>query len=370
MFYRLFTLLLICSFTPIITIHCQTLSNIESVEYDPINDQFLISNGSNVIAQNYPEEDLSLFGEASASHGMEVIDSTLFTIDGSFIRGFSLVDGSAEMELNITGSQFLNGLTSDSTGILYATDFAKREIIRIDATDFANPTFERIVSNTQVTPNGIHLDSENNRLIFVSWGENAAVRAVDLDDNSLSIIASTTYGNMDGIASDKNGNYYISTWNPARIIKYDSDFSEAPIEITTPGPLSSPADITIAKARGILAIPHYPGSGDEVIYVDINEGGVSANQIGKPASISFAANPNPVINTTEINFHLESSSTVSISLIGADGKLIQEIFQGHLSAGTHSVNFNKGQLSTGVYYLSLSYNEGTAILPILLKDNL
>ena len=68
----------------------------------------------------------------------------------------------------------------------------------------------QIVSNTVSTPNGIVYDGENNRLIFVNWGSNAAIKAVDLSDNSVSTLTTTTLGNCDGIDNDSYGNYYVS----------------------------------------------------------------------------------------------------------------------------------------------------------------
>ena len=368
MHYSQYLCLITCFLIHLTPIYSQTLNNIESVEYDPVNDQFLISNGSNIIAQNYPEESLAVFGNARASHGMEIINNTLYTIDGTYIRGYSLIDGSTELNINISGAQFLNGLTSDSAGLLYATDFSKQEILKIDVTDTANPSIEVIINNTQTTPNGIHLDKENNRLIYVSWGSNAAIRAVDLSDYSISILANTDYGNMDGIATDIDNNYYISTWSPPRIIKFDPDFMNAPIEIETPGVLNNPADITIAKDRGLLAIPHYPQSGDEVMYVELNEViGVSADNLSMYDQLSLSISPNPVKSTAKLNFTLKVTSAVEITLVDIEGNIIQSLYNGRLSAGSQSIIYEKyDEQTSGLFYIKLRYDEGNVTVPVVL----
>lgn len=246
-----------------ITCYGQSLQNIESVEYDAVNNRFFVSN-SNSIIQRSSNGTLSYFGNGAASYGMEVMGNTLFVIQGSGVYGYDLTSEQEVMSIIIPGASFLNGMTNNGVDKIYVTDFSSSKIHEINVSDLSNPTTQVIVANTNSTPNGIVYDAANNRLIFVNWGSNAPIKAVDLSDNSVSTLTTTPYGNIDGIDEDNDGNYYISYWSSgSHISKYDADFANAPETITVSG-ISNPADICYAKEIDTLAIPH---SGNQLTFL-------------------------------------------------------------------------------------------------------
>lgn len=346
-------------------LNAQTLNNIESVEYDPVNDQFLISNGSSIIAQDYTSNALSLFGSARASHGMEVIGENIFVIDGATIRGYSLNDASEIMTLPIAGAQFLNGLTSDKTNMLYATDFSKRQILAIDVTDFTNPSFEVLINNTQLTPNGIHFDQTNERLVFVTWGPNASVRSIDLSDLSIEVLATTSYGNMDGIVQDKDDNYYISTWNPARIIKLDPAFANPIEEVSLPTNLFSPADIGIAIEKDIIGIPHYPFNGDEVVFLDLDfSGEVSTDDLISLGLKEVTITPIPANTYMDISLNLTQSKHLEVVLLDVSGRMIKTLANQEFSAGEQIFTTHFSPLAKGQYYVQIKSDIAQATYPV------
>ena len=139
----------------------QSYTNAESVEWDSANTRWLVANGSNIIIDD-GNGDLSFFGSASASHGMEIVGDKLFAIDNNVVKGYMLDDASEVMSLSIPGVGFLNGMGSDTAnGILYISDFGNNKIFSVDVSDVNNPTFVEIVSDTGDTPNGV-LYEENN----------------------------------------------------------------------------------------------------------------------------------------------------------------------------------------------------------------
>lgn len=293
---QLFVFLIIGAFQ----LQSQTLTQIESVEYDASQNRFFISNGNSIIARA-SNGDLSFFGSEGATHGMEVLGNHLFTIDGTTIRGFELDTENEVMALNISGANFLNGMTNDGVSNLYVTDFSGKKIYKIDVADLSNPSFEIIVNNTISTPNGIVFDGANNRLIFVNWGNNAPIKAVDLTDNSVSTIVSTSVGNIDGIDEDNEGNYYIAYWNPSQIAKYDNAFANPPEIVSTPF-LNNPADICYAKEIDTLAIPHYPSGTDQVVFVGFAPDTISSIYDIFSNDFELEVFPNPVTENSVIRF--------------------------------------------------------------------
>ncbi|MDG1432434.1 MAG: hypothetical protein P8Q41_00370 [Saprospiraceae bacterium] len=352
---QLFVFLILCT----INLQSQTLSTIESVEYDALQNRFFISNADNIIARA-SNGDLSIFGSVPAEYGMEIMAGYLFVIDGSTIRGIELGTENQVMTLNIPGFNFLNGLTNDGVSTLYATAFLGKKIYKIDVSDIANPSYEVIVEDTGSTPNGIVFDGTNNRLIFVSWGNNATIKAVDLTDNSVSTIVTTSVGNIDGIDEDNDGNYYISYWSPSKIAKYDNAFANPPEVISTPF-LENPADICYAKEIDTLAIPH---SGNIVTFVGFNSDTISSTQDIFSNDFELEVFPNPVTENSIIQFSLDKKIKLQLSIFNKEGKIIKTLLQGEQMKGRYSLSFAGISIEPGIYWLSLEGINVKKTIPI------
>jgi sugar lactone lactonase YvrE len=329
----------------------QNYNNIESVEYDASQNRFLVSNGTSII-QRASDGTLSYFGSGSANYGMEVMNGTLFAISGSNIKGFDLETEAEVMNLSIPNTGFLNGLTNDGNGRLWATDFGANRIYEIDVTDISNPSSSIVVNSTGATPNGIVYDGINDRLIFVTWSSNADIKAVSLNDYSVSTVTSTSYGSIDGIDEDNDGNYYISYWStPAGISKYPADFS-TPTTISVPG-ISTPADICYAKEIDSLAIP---SGGNNVIFVGFD----TSTPVGEiiDEDYQFSMGPNPMATETTIQFHLETQEKVNLGIYSLDGKLVKNLSNGEMTQGWHKVMLTGIELSAGTYIINLETKKG------------
>lgn len=345
---HLLSLIFICT-----TISAQTYQSAESVEYDPSQNRFLISNGNNILARA-SDGTLSFFGNGSASHGLEVLGDNVFGLSGDILRGYDLETAEEVMSVTLSGAAFLNGLTSDGVETLYATDFSGQKIYKINVADLNAPTQEVIVDNTVKTPNGIIFDGANNRLIFVTWGNNADIREVDLVDHTVSVITSTSLGNIDGIDDDSDGNYYISSWSPAQITKYDSNF-ENPVTVTTPS-LNAPADIGYAQAIDTLAIPQ----GNTVDYVGFEV--VSPTKEIGSTEFGLTVYPNPVVASSWIQFDLEQMSNVDLLIYDIDGRLVHRLLHNVQLVGQQKVLLAGLDFSVGIYtcYLSVTPESSTS----------
>ena len=339
----------------------QTLTGIESVEYDPTQNRWFISNGGNIMVQE-SDGTRSVFGEGAASFGMEVMGDNLYVISGVDINGYNLETGDEVMSLSIPGASFLNGMTSDGNGKLYATDFSTRKIHMIDVSNTEVPNQEVIVSNTEQTPNGIVYDEDRNQLIYVTWTSNAPIRAVSLEDFSLSTLVTTPSGNIDGIDEDNEGNYYISTWNPSQIVKYNNDFSTSEV-VSTPQ-LTNPADICYAKEINTLGIPHYPNNGNEVVLIDFG-GGTATKNIEILTELNIS--PNPYSSDSKLSLSLLSKANVEINIYSVEGKIIGPVYKGELSAGEQLISIPEMNLSTGIYYLVLDIGAARVTKKLMVK---
>lgn len=82
--------------------------------------------------------------------------------------------------------------------------------------------------------------------------------------------------------------------------------------------------------------------------VEIPCGGVTEIE---PVAYSLNGNyPNPFNPTTTIDFDLAEPGQVSLSVFDMAGHQVATLVDGNLSAGSHSVNFDGSNLSSGIYF--------------------
>lgn len=81
-----------------------------------------------------------------------------------------------------------------------------------------------------------------------------------------------------------------------------------------------------------------------------------------PAGYRLEQNyPNPFNPSTVINFNLSSSSQVLLSVYNIAGQRVAVLAQGAFSSGQHTVEFNAGNLSSGIYIYRLETDHFTAV---------
>jgi hypothetical protein len=89
--------------------------------------------------------------------------------------------------------------------------------------------------------------------------------------------------------------------------------------------------------------------------MSIKEQYISVNQI--PDKYSLAQNfPNPFNPTTVINYTLPSASHTKLVVYNILGQEVSILIDEILNAGYHSVSFNAGQLTSGIYFYYLKTN--------------
>jgi hypothetical protein len=344
-----------------LAVFSQNLTGVESVEFDPVTQRFLVTNGSSIVFIDDNEDaDGTLGNGAGASYGMEVMNDVLWAISNNQVKGYNVSDGSLLATANISGASFLNGMASDGVSRIWVTDFSLKKIHQIDVSDLSNLVVTQIVANTTSTPNGIVYDGENNRLIFVNWGSNAAIKAVDLSNNSVSTITTTSLGNCDGIDNDSYGNYYVSSWSPvARITRFTNDFSAS--ETITVSGLSSPADICYAQSIDTLAIPN---SGNNTVRLV----GFSAPNNIEEAPVSdekMMVYPNPINENSVIEFRLPTAQQVRVDVLDMSGRVVFQIMDELFPSGLNKLILGPLNLSAGNYICRMQSKDLSDQVPVI-----
>ena len=250
------------------TLFAQTPSSVEAAEYEPNSDRWLVSNGSSILITADEGASWSTFGNGGATHGMEVLGSTLFAIQSNVIRAYDVVTGNELGSVAPAGAGFLNGMGSESNAegdVLVVSDFLSGRLLKVDVSDPADMVATTLVENTGTTPNGITI--QDGVATIVNWYGNANILQVDLATGEMTtLIAGTGLGNCDGV-DWANGSLIVSSWNPQRITRFSPD-PDMPGEWTAEtvvegSPLSDPADLSVNTIGDRFAVAC---SGNNTVY--------------------------------------------------------------------------------------------------------
>lgn len=86
-----------------------------------------------------------------------------------------------------------------------------------------------------------------------------------------------------------------------------------------------------------------------------------------PAQFNLSQNyPNPFNPSTKINFSIAEGEFVSLKIFNAVGEQVQELVNQNLSAGSYTIDFNAGNLSSGIYFYLLTGNNFSAVKKMIL----
>ena len=143
---------------------------------------------------------------------------------------------------------------------------------------------------------------------------------------------------------DGSGNFFVASWSPNRITKFNNDFSVNEI-ITVAGGLSSAADICYANENDTLAIPN--SGNNTVVYVGFNN-----NPIFTEDETSFDFQLLTLPHQWEILFENYQSSPISVQCFDMSGKLmISETLE--LPVGRNRYVLPHAQWASGPYIIEM-----------------
>ncbi|PCJ81313.1 MAG: hypothetical protein COA49_06260 [Bacteroidetes bacterium] len=312
---KFFTTSIIFGFILSVNALAQTPSNIEAAEYDSVNNRWFVSCGSSTLLSTSDlGESWDYFGNAQASHGMEVMGNVLFVLYNNQIRSYDLSSGDLLGSTSVAGASFLNGMGNDGVSTLIISDFSSGRILKVDASNPADMVSITLVGNTGTTPNGVVVDESNGRAIIVNWGGNADILAVDIESGELTtLVSGTGLGNCDGIDMDALGRYYVSSWSPPRITRFSADFTES--ETVVDNGLNNPADISFDEINNVLGVAN-SGSGIVTFHQFINASVYNQNEIENENTVE--------LNGRYLIFNNVQTDKFRISAFAINGKLLGE----------------------------------------------
>ncbi|RXQ87778.1 hypothetical protein EO244_16150 [Ancylomarina salipaludis] len=243
----------------------QSYNNPESIVYDQAVDRYFISNkGGNTIVQLNSDDKLTNFiiSDLDAPKGLLIVGDTLISVNNRSVQGFLLSNAKRVFNVLIEGAVFMNDVTTDNKGNLYVSDTNTGVIFQIS---LKTGEYSSLVSNLK-NPNGLLFDSKSNAILICNWGQNAKIQSFNLTDSSLHDLLTTQLNNLDGLAKDKAGNLYVSSWGSNAVYRFDPLFKNSPVLISEGH--NGPADIFIRQDKQILCIPNFNSNTIQFVNLD------------------------------------------------------------------------------------------------------
>jgi DNA-binding beta-propeller fold protein YncE len=192
-----------------------------------------------------------------APKGLAIIGDVLYVADIDTVRSFDKETGNPLINFDLTevSPAFLNDLTHDSDGNLYATDRIENMILKIET---RNAQKTSILAKDPLLggPNGIVFNPQTGNLIVASR-DTGSILEVDPTGQVRPLLRSKGLKKLDGIDLDDDGNIYTSSFSDGRIYKIRSDFKR--VKLFKEG-LTTPADINLDRLNRLVLIPSFNGN--------------------------------------------------------------------------------------------------------------
>jgi sugar lactone lactonase YvrE len=180
--------------------------------------------------------------------GMAIHGDKLYVVERSGLAEIDLGSGSVVKRYPATGQRFLNDLAIDDSGDVYVSDSGRNSIYKLSGGEF-----EVWLEGGEIAkPNGMHLHGDE--LIVGVNGDNS-LKAIDLKTKEIRLIRRLGEGTIDGIETDRAGNYIVSQWE-GRVYRI-SPAGEAVKLLDTTNLGSNTANFAYVADEGLLIIPTF-----------------------------------------------------------------------------------------------------------------
>lgn len=268
------------------------------------------------------------------------------------------------------GIQFV-GIDTTETSFLYIDDIIVSEFVPAIAEPEGTWGFENVLlgdwqplidlefNNSSISEVSDEQALEGMYSARVEIGNDASVGALINDNYTLTtgdtlraniFIEASELAEMDSLQiyalHGDNWDYVGSTYNNGAIQNFGDQWNE--VELIVPEGLGQTRRIGVQFiASEISTTPHYFIDNISVSHLVM---GTHNEVLGNPVSYVLDQNyPNPFNPTTQISFTIPNSAVVTLEVFNLLGQKVATLIDARKSAGTHSVNFNAQNLSSGIY---------------------
>ena len=298
-----FMMLLLVNVCMISTLSGQLLNNPDSIVWDHVNNQWLVSNyGTGEIIAIDSENVQSVFSDwLCSTRGLKIKDDKLYAASSYDLAIFDLAGAYLENLIYIPEAVQLNDLDFDSEGNLYVSDYLANNVYKVNVEEL---TYELLIDYDLYVPNGLIFDESNNRIIAAAQDQSSSVIfGIDVTTAESEIISNLNIFALDGFAMDSVGNIYVSSWETDAVYRYNgNNICTDPLIVVSD--VDDPADIYIRQSDNLLAIPLF--NENTIVFVPLEITSENENTIEKTEISQISCYPNP--------FKLNSGNSRGMSL--------------------------------------------------------
>lgn len=220
-----------------------------------VDGELLGKDGKGYLSQVSPEGRLlkkRWLGGLNAPKGLGYYYGLLYVADLDELLEIDTGNGRVKRRFKASGTRSLSDVAVASNGVVYVSDAQGNAIWRLSGDNFS-----QIVKDAALqTPHGLVLDK--GQLVVASWGREAQgeapaeqswLQAIDLDSRAVQPrFAPIPFGNLDGLAADGKGGYYVSDFALGNLFHLAADG-----EVRLWLPLEQGiADLAILPGKGLL----------------------------------------------------------------------------------------------------------------------
>ena len=234
----------------------------ESALYDANNDVIYVANigainkenkdGDGFISQLSPDgsvKELKWVTGLNDPKGMGLFENTLYVTDLNEIAAIDITSGEVTDTYPIEGATFLNDITVDSDGKVYATDSDADNIHLLENGQVSNWMSDSSLQR----PNGLFI--EEDRLLLASAG-GGYLAPINLDDKTVEAHWIDEIPSADGIIKTSDGNYIVSTWQ-GEVHYVDPENNRSQKLLDTKADEINAADIGYIESQNMLLVPTF-----------------------------------------------------------------------------------------------------------------
>lgn len=370
-----------------------TLQNIKSWAYDVSPDGIIIIGTGHVSTFNYQafkwtsNNGVQFLGTLGGSGSSNNSEGTSCTPDGSVIvgraantsnnqRAFKWTTSNGMQDLGVlTGGSFSSaydisedgsviiGFASDNSGYSKPCFWLNGSIQELYTT---LPTSAELGEATGISSNGNYIsgwiqdsvtfDNEHGYLwigsssfVGIDIGlfpgvplEQASSRAFDVSD----------FGQVVGEATDQFGDYSAFYWYLGVIEDLNITYSwliSSGSRLTSARAISTDGRFIVGEGFNIET------NQNEAFILDRGSSTTVKTESGVPANFSLQQNyPNPFNPSTTISFSIPNEELVSLKVFNSLGEEVAELINETKPAGNYSVIFNAGELTSGIYFYTIT----------------
>ncbi|MFC1898678.1 T9SS type A sorting domain-containing protein [Candidatus Cloacimonadota bacterium] len=284
-----------------VILSAQLMDMPEGISYCSVLDMCFVScwNSENVVLidSNGGQSEF-LTGLSHCANNL-LVGTVLYITYGAYVKAYDIFTNTEIFDIYLSGAVDADGLAMADDGFLYVVTH-NNKVYKIDVDLQTSELFA--YGDIGAYDQDMVYDAEYNRLLICSYQNNCPIFAVSLPDGEMSIACETGLNNLDGLATDADGNIYVACWETNSIYKYNNEFTGDP-EIVSDGH-NGPSGIEVNNIDNLLYVANF--FDDTVDVVQLPAVGVEQGNLIEPEIELHQNYPNPFNPSTTISFQLNN----------------------------------------------------------------